>query len=381
MASKRKPVRPACAIPKHDNSVLVLQGGGALGSYQAGVYEGMAEKGFAPDWVTGVSIGAINAALIAGNPAAQRIDRLREFWDQVSSGMPLVAPAYFDPLRLAFNRVSATATMTFGVPGFFTPRVPPPYLQPEGSPEALSVYDTAPLRDTLLRLIDFDLINRNRKNVRLSVGSANVHTGNSKYFDNRDDTITPEHIMASGALPPGFPPVVIDGDHYWDGGMVSNSPLWYVLDDSPQISAMIVQVDLFSAVGELPNNLDQVMERAKDIQFSSKTRFNTNRVKELEGMRVALGHLLEKMPPKFRDDPDYKLLALIAEHKRKITIMHLINRRLDSASSAKDYQFSRATVRQHWEGGLEDVRRTCAHPDWANAMEIFDGVRAFDLAV
>jgi len=381
MASKRKPVGQACAIPKHDHSVLVLQGGGALGAYQAGVYEGMAEKGFAPDWVTGVSIGAINAALIAGNPAARRIERLREFWDQVSSGLPLIAPTFLDPLRLAFNRVSATATMAFGVPGFFTPRLPPPYLQPEGTQEALSVYDTTPLRETLLRLIDFDLINHNRKNVRLSVGSANVHTGNSKYFDNRDDIITPEHIMASGALPPGFPPIAIDGDHYWDGGMVSNSPLWYVLDDSPQISAMIVQVDLFSAVGELPHNLDQVMERAKDIQYSSKTRFNTNRVKELEGMRVALGRLLQKLPPKFRNDPDYRLLAPIAQHKRKITIMHLINRRLDSASSAKDYEFSRATIRQHWEGGLDDVRRTCSHPDWANAMEIFDGVRAFDLAV
>jgi NTE family protein len=379
MATRRKPVQPAPGIPKHDHSILVLQGGGALGAYQAGVYEGMLEKGFAPDWVTGVSIGAINAALIAGNPPGQRIKRLREFWDQVSSGMPLIAPAFLDPLRLAFNRVSATATMAFGVPGFFVPRVPPPYLQREGSEEALSVYDTSPLRDTLLRLIDFKLING--KTVRLSVGTANVHTGNSKYFDNRDDTITPEHIMASGALPPGFPPVTIDGDHYWDGGMVSNSPLWYVLDDSPRISAMIVQVDLFSAKGELPINLDQVLERAKDIQYSSKTRFNTNRVKELEGMRVALGRLLTKLPQKFRADPDYKLLAPLGEYKRNITIMHLINRRLDSASSAKDYEFSRATIRQHWEAGLEDVRRTCSHPDWLNATEIVSGVRAFDLTV
>ncbi len=379
MATRRKPVQPAPGIPKHDHSILVLQGGGALGAYQAGVYEGMVEKGFAPDWVTGVSIGAVNAALIAGNPPGRRIERLREFWDQVSSHLPLIAPSYLDPMRVAFNRASATTTMAFGVPGFFVPRVPPPYLQPEGSAGALSVYDTAPLRDTLLRLIDFKLINR--KEVRLSVGAANVHSGNSKYFDNRDDAITPEHIMASGALPPGFPAVTIDGDHYWDGGMVSNSPLWYVLDDSPQISAMIVQVDLFSASGELPLNLDQVMERAKDIQYSSKTRFNTNRVKELEGMRVALGRLLEKLPPKLRVDADYKALASIAECKRRITIMHLINRRLDSASSAKDYEFSRATIRQHWEAGLEDVRRTCAHPDWADAMEIYDGVRAFDLAV
>jgi NTE family protein len=269
--------------------------------------------------------------------------------------------------------------MAFGVPGFFVPRVPPPFLQPDGSTAALSLYDTSPLRETLLRLIDFDLING--KSVRLSVGAANVHTGNSKYFDSRDDTITPDHIMASGALPPGFPPVPIDGDHYWDGGIVSNSPLWYVLDDSPRISAMIVQVDLFSARGELPVNLDQVLERAKDIQYSSKTRFNTNRVKELEGMRVALGRLLAKLPPKFRDDPDYKLLAPLGEFKRNVTIMHLINRRLDTASSSKDYEFSRATMRQHWEAGLDDVRRTCANPKWREATETVDGVRAFDLTV
>jgi NTE family protein len=378
MAKRRKSARAALEIPKHDHSILVLQGGGALGAYQAGVYEGMVEQGFAPDWVTGVSIGAINAALIAGNHAGHRVERLREFWDQVSSGVPLVPPAYLDPFRVAFNRLSASATMAFGVPGFFTPRMPPPYLQADGSPEALSIYDTSPLRDTLLRLIDFDLING--KTVRLSVGAANVHTGNSEYFDNRDQTITPEHIMASGALPPGFPPVQIDGEYYWDGGMVSNSPLWYVLDDSPRISAMIVQVDLFSARGELPANLDQVLERAKDIQYSSKSRFNTTRVKELEGMRVALGRLLEKLPAKLRNDADFKLLRPLAEHKRHVTIMHLINRRLDTASSAKDYEFSRTTIRQHWDAGLEDVRRTCSHPDWINATEIFDGVRAFDLS-
>ena len=379
MATRRKPVQPAPGIPKHDHSVLVLQGGGALGAYQAGVYEGMLEKGFAPDWVTGVSIGAINAALIAGNPPARRIERLREFWDLVSSGLSLVPPACLDPFRVAFNRISASATMTFGVPGFFKPRIPPPYLQPEGSLEALSVYDTSPLRDTLLRLVDFDLING--KTVRLSVGAANVRTGNSQYFDNREQTIAPEHVMASGALPPGFPPVQIDGEFFWDGGMVSNSPLWYVLDDSPSISAMIVQVDLFSARGEFPANLDQVLERGKDIQYSSKTRFNTNRVKELEGMRVALGRLLEKFPAKLRNDPDFRLLRPLAEHKRHVTIMHLINRRMDSASSAKDYEFSRTTVREHWKAGLEDVRRTCSHPDWLTATEIVNGVRAFDLAV
>lgn len=378
MAGRSSRACGSCAAPKHDHSVLVLQGGGALGAYQGGVYEGMVELGFAPDWVTGVSIGAVNAALIAGNPPARRIARLREFWNIVSSGMPLTGPAILDPLRLAFNRLSATATAAFGVPGFFFPRIPPPYLAPEGSPGALSVYDAAPLRETLRELVDFDLVNS--KSVRLSVGATNVHTGNSEYFDNRDTTITPEHIMASGALPPGFAPVVIGGNHYWDGGIVSNSPLWYVLDDSPAISAMIVQVDLFSAKGALPMNLDQVLERSKDIQYSSKTRFNTNRVKEIENLRVALGWLLEQLPQKLRTHPDYRLLASLAAHKRNITILHLINRRSEFASSAKDYEFSRISVDQHWQAGLDDVRRTCAHPDWIDATEAVNGVRAFDLA-
>ena len=304
MTAKRKPTDDR---PKHEHSVLVLQGGGALGAYQAGVYEGMAERGFAPDWVAGVSIGAINAALIAGNPPQRRIERLRAFWDRVSSSVPLTVPLILDPLRVAFNRLSATATATFGVPGFFVPRFPPPFFASEGTPETLSIYDTAPLRETLQELVDFDLINR--KGTRMSLGAVNIRSGNSVYFDNRDQVLAADHVIASGALPPGLPAVVIDGEHYWDGGLVSNSPLWYVLDDSPRINAMIVQVDLFSARGDLPVDLDQVLERAKDIQYSSKTRFNTNRIRELEGLRAALGRLLEKLPPHLRDDLDYRMLA------------------------------------------------------------------------
>ena len=378
MAARRS---KATGIPgvKYDHSVLVLQGGGALGAYQAGVYEGMSEHGFAPDWVAGVSIGAINAALIAGNPVEHRLERLREFWDRVSSGAPLIAPAQLDPVRIAVNRFSAATAATFGVPGFFVPRMPPAILAPEGTPEALSVYDTSPLRQTLEELVNFDLLN-NESRIRLSVGAVDVHTGNSVYFDNQAQKLEPEHIMASGSLPPGFPPVVIEGTHYWDGGIVSNSPLWYVLDDSPQLSALIVQVDLFSARGELPANLDQVLERAKDIQYSSKTRFNTTRVKELEEFRHALGRLLKKLPAKFRDDPDYQRLQPLCGHKRQITIAHLINRRLTHSTSAKDYEFSRATVQQLWEAGLEDVRRTCSHRAWQKAREVESGIRVFDLA-
>jgi len=366
-------------MAKREQTVLVLQGGGALGAYQAGVYEGIAETGLDPNWIAGVSIGAINAALIAGNPPQKRLERLREFWDRVSSGVSLVAPAQVDPVRVALNRLSAATAATFGVPGFFVPRVPPAFLAPDGTPEALSVYDTSPLEQTLEELVDFKLLNSETR-VRLSVGAVDLHTGNSVYFDNQAQKVKPEHVMASGSLPPGFPPVVIDGAHYWDGGIVSNSPLWYVLDDSPQISALIVQVDLFSARGELPVNLDQVLERAKDIQYSSKTRFNTTRVKELEEFRHVLGRLMRKLPAKFRDDPDYKRLQPLCQHRPQITIAHLINRRFAHSTSSKDYEFSRTTVRQLWDAGLEDVRRTCSHQAWQNAREVETGIRVFDLA-
>ena len=363
---------------KHEHSVLVLQGGGALGAYQAGVFQGMAERGFAPDWIAGVSIGAINAALIAGNPPERRLERLREFWERVSSGLPLMAPAQLDVVRLASARLNATAVVAFGVPGFFVPRIPPPILAPEGTPGALSVYDTAPLRDTLHELVDFDFLNR-QSGIRLSIGAVNVETGNSVYFDTRRMNIAAEHVMASGSLPPGFPPTVVEGAHYWDGGIASNSPLWYVLDDSPQLSALIAQVDLFSARGDLPANLDQVLERAKDIQFSSKTRFNTTRVAELEDFRHALGRLLKKVPAKLRKDPDFKRLKPMCSDRRQITILHLINRRSRDSSSAKDYEFSRAAAERLWEAGLDDVRVSCSHHRWEEARNAWDGVRIFDL--
>src|ERR1043166_5575628 len=223
MATRKNP-RSFFGI-EHEHSILVLQGGGALGAYQGGVCEGMSEHGFAPDWVAGVSIGAINAALIAGNPPERRLERLREFWERVSGGLPLVLPAALDPVRIAVTRLNAAAVAAFGAPGFFVPRLPPAWLAPDGSPDALSVYDTSPLRSTLEELVDFDFLN-GRSGVRLSLGAVNVQTGNSVYFDSRDLKINVDHVLASGSLPPGFPPPPLRGIHYWDGGIVSNSPLW-----------------------------------------------------------------------------------------------------------------------------------------------------------
>jgi NTE family protein len=361
---------------RHEHTVLVLQGGGALGSYQAGVFEGISTAGYEPDWVTGVSIGAINATLIAGNPPERRVERLREFWDRVSARAPIVPPVSFDPLRGLFNRASATTAAMFGVPGFFEPRALPPFLAAEGSPEALSFYDTNPLADTLLELADFDLINC--KTVRLSLGAVNVRSGNSTYFDSHREVITPEHVLASGALPPGLPPVEIGGELYWDGGIVSNSPLWYVLDEEPRMSALLFQVDLFSARGEAPVNLDQVQERAKDIQYASKTRFNTTRIREVRELLTALKNVLGKLPKSMLKDPDVQRLEQVTQ-RGPMCLVHFINRRLSHSASFKDYEFSRATVNELWQEGLHDVHRSMAHPDWAHAMEPAAGMRIYDL--
>ncbi len=376
VARRNRATRPA--RPQHASTVLVLQGGGALGAYQAGVYEGMREAGIEPDWVTGVSIGAINGAIIAGNRPERRVAKLQAFWERVSSGFALDAPAPFDLLRLEFNRWSASASAVFGVPGFFVPRFPSPLFTPSGSPGALSVYDSAPLRDTLRELVDFDLLNR--REVRLAVGAVELRSGNSLYFDNGDPDLLfgPEHVMASGALPPGLPPIRIKDGRYWDGGLVSNSPLWYVLDDSRQLDALVVQVDLFSARGPMPRNLDQVLERAKDIQYSSKTRFNTSRAEEEEALRNALTNIIAKLPPRLRKDPDVTVLAQRARGRR-ISIVHLINRRTAYSSQSKDYEFSRSTVRALWAAGLADMRRTMADPRWRRACSAARGLRTYDL--
>jgi len=336
----------------------------------------MTEAGYLPDWITGVSMGAINGALIAGNPPKQRIERMHAFWDRVSSGVSLAAPPFFSALQPGFAHASAALGSVVGVPGFFVPRVPPPAFMPDGAPGALSVYDVDPLRTTLGRLVDFDLIKR--REVRLSVGAVNVRTGNSTYFDNLQTRIGPEHVLASGALPPAFAPVEIDGEYYWDGGIVSNTPLWYAVDHSPAVNVLIVQVDLFSAEGELPQNFDQVMERHKDIMFSSKARFDTTHGREIKRQRGALRRLLQKLPAYLKADPDVKTLEA-AGRRGHIDIVHLIDRRYRYTGSTKDYEFSRATVNELWAAGLEDARRVVSHPERLIRTDLSDSVRVYDL--
>jgi NTE family protein len=360
---------------QHDASVLVLQGGGALGAYQAGAYAALAEAGMAPGWVTGVSIGAINAALIAGNPAELRTQRLGEFWQRVSRNSPPPLPAGLESMRPLMNSMSAASAFAFGVPAFFSPRAIPPFFAPDGSAGALSFYDTTPLKATLEELIDFDLINSGR--IRLSLGAVNLRNGNSTYFDNTKTRIGAEHVMASGALPPGFPPVAIDGELYWDGGIVSNSPLTYVVDEQPLMNAFIVQVDVFSAAGKLPENLAQVQERAKDIQYSSKTRFNTDRIKQVEAVRDALSRVLDRLPARLKDDPDVQALRAVSV-RGKVSLVHLINRHAARSSQYKDCEFSRSTVTDLWNAGRSDVGRFIDEPHCVRVTEMGDCLSVYD---
>jgi len=367
--------------PAQAERVLVLQGGGALGSYQAGAYQALCHFGFEPEWIAGISIGAINAAIIAGNEPDKRIERLKEFWDMVSQPVSWNPIAPGDHARSLFNETSAALIATFGVPGFFVPRFPPAPMWPAGSAEALSYYDTAPLKKTLERLVDFDRINDLK--TRLSVGAVSVTSGNFTYFDNVElrkagKKIGPEHIMASGALPPGFPAIVIDGEHYWDGGIASNTPLDYVLDLERSRDLLIFQVDLFSARGDLPATMLEAVEREKDIRFSSRTRLYTDKNRQLHNARMALRDLIGKLPAGLKNDPSTEYLRELAK-ENTVTVVHLIYRSKTHESNSKDYDFSHIGVVEHWNAGVRDVHLSMRQKDWLEQPQSGETMVAYDL--
>lgn len=361
-----------------EHVTLVLQGGGALGAYQAGAYEGLAKQARHVSWVAGISIGSINAAIIAGNTPHQRVERLREFWEQASSKS--LPATLLDGIwaRAFLNQFSASATTVAGVPGFFNLRFPPAAVMPQGSVGASSFYDTAPLRATLERLVDFDLLNNG--DIRLSLGAVNVETGNMTWFDTTTQRIGPEHIMASGALPPGFPAVEIDGAYYWDGGLVSNTPLQYVMDaQKSQADLCVFQVDLFNARGALPASVWQSEAREKEIRFSSRTRFNTDMMRRLHDTSAAARRLYDKLPPEMKSDPDAQAL-LKGSTDPHITIAHLIYRPTKYEGGSKDYEFSRSSMLDHWQAGKADAEHTVNHPDWKNRHRASECVQVFDLS-
>jgi NTE family protein len=370
------PIKTAAAgLPLPDQVALVLQGGGALGSYQLGVYEALDKARIEIDWVAGISIGAVNAAIIAGNPCERRLERLHAFWNKVSGGLPAFPFWHGDFGREVLHEMSAATVAMFGVPGFFRPRLLSPFLAPSGSLDALSFYDSGPLVETLDALIDWDLLNNGP--MRLSVGAVEIESGNFRFFDNRSDCIDARHIMASGALPPGLPPVEIDGKLWWDGGIVSNTPLAHVVEHQ-DADMLVFQVDLFPASHELPKTILDVIAREKEIRFSSRTRQISDQLIRTRREHRAVALLLDKLPPAMADDPEVVALrAMTREYC--VNVVQLIYRANAWEGGSRDYEFSARTMHDHIEAGRRAVAETMTKSALI-ARNIYDGeTAAFDL--
>ncbi|MBI4757163.1 MAG: patatin-like phospholipase family protein [Betaproteobacteria bacterium] len=353
-------------------TVLLLQGGGALGAFQAGVYEALEEARILPDWVVGTSIGAINGALIAGNPPRLRLARLREFWEAVSE-QGWHARARDWPLpRQAQTLLGNLHVLSRGVPGFFSPRL-------EGAfgwdlplpPERASYYDTTPLRLTLEALVDFDLLNAGA--TRLSVGAVRVRGGEGVYFDSGAQALGVEHIMASGALPPGFPPVRVDGDLYWDGGLSSNTPLEFVLEDNPRRDSLCFLATLWNPSGGEPGSLREVLAHAKDIQYASRARDLVAREQRLHELRHVINALAARLPEVLRDDPAVRALRAhgCASNYHLVRLQAPLH---DHADHTRDIDFAAATVRARWQEGLNQARAAIARRPWARSLDADRGV-------
>ncbi|MDE2005866.1 MAG: patatin-like phospholipase family protein [Rhodospirillales bacterium] len=371
----------ATAGPPGANKIaLVLQGGGALGAYQAGVYQALHEAGIAPDFVAGVSIGAVNGAIIAGNRPENRLARLEEFWATITARPPGVWAWPFavdgDEPRRAVNTLAAGQAMLFGQPGFFTPNLPSPWFSPRGASTATSFYDSTPLRQTLSRLVDFDLLNHGP--VRYAAGAVAVRSGNFRYFDTTETTLGAEHVMASGALPPALPMIRIDNECYWDGGLVSNTPLQHVLDHAGSARMLLFQVDLFSSRGRLPRDMMDVLSREKDIRYSSRTRMVTDLYKERFRTSRMLRDLLAKLPDGALTAEERALKAACAGLP-EVTLLHLIYEQAAYEGQAKDYEFSAASMREHWAAGLADTKATLARKSWLRVGGNHAGIVVHDM--
>ena len=354
-------------ISTYGQIVLVLQGGGALGAYQVGVYQALAEAGIAPDWVVGTSIGAINAALIAGGPAKDGLGRLREFWKRVESdrfmGMPL--PSWFP--AAARNMMAVTT----GIPSFFRPNTAAfiSAHSPLGAEQA-GYYSVAPLADTLTDLVDFDYINNG--SIRLTVGASNVQTSEMTYFDSRERPIDLRHVMASGALPPAFPAVRIDDQLYWDGGILSNTPVEVVFDDNPRKNGMVFAVHLWNPHGEEPETIWEVMNRQKDVQYSSRAASHIKRQRQLHKMRHIIAEMTALIPAEALESLKQRGLTGYG-CTTQMHVIRLLAPALDYEDHAKDVDFSADGIRQRWEAGYRHTSETLEKAPWRAEVDPSEG--------
>jgi NTE family protein len=349
--------------------VLVLQGGGALGSYQAGVYQALHEASIEPDWIIGTSIGAINASLIAGNAREARLDRLREFWKRVEQN-PLF---HFHEALEAFNeRLAAWSAIAHGIGGFFAPNLIAHVGDsfPLGADRA-GYYSTAPLQATLEELVDFDLLNRGRP--RLSVGAAHVQTSQMRYFDTRHCALSVKHVMASGALPPAFPAVRIDGELYWDGGVLSNTPTEAVFDDNPRRDSLIFSVHLWNPHGPEPATMADVFNRQKDIQYSSRIATQIARQDQIHRLRHVIKELAARLPEAERADPRVRELMSYGCQTR-MHVVRLQAPQLKSETHTKDIDFTAAGIAARWKAGYAHTKKVLARAPWVGEFDPLAGV-------
>jgi NTE family protein len=373
-------LKKACEF---ESIALLLQGGGALGAYQGGVYQALTEADIEPNWIGGISIGAVTGAIIAGNTPANRVPRLRGFWEHITSN-PLTGQHSFlahllkaggDAMRIFWGQLSAGTALTSGVAGFFTPHPLPPWCCPPGSPWATSYYDTDGFRQTLEKFIDFNLLNS--AGIRYTTGAVNVRTGNFTVFDTTTQQIGPEHVMASGALPPALPAVEIEGQYFWDGGLVSNTPLQWVVDETTK-DTLVFQVDLWSSRGRLPSDIPSVMTRQKEIQYSSRTRAVTDHARHDQHLRHTFATLYDKLPANLKKTDEAQLLHRVSNCK-VYNIVHLIYRAQGYEGFAKDFEFSRPTMEDHWAAGYKDTVRSLRHKEVLKRPTCAEGIVTFDL--
>ena len=355
--------------------VLVMQGGGALGAFQAGVYQALHEANMEPDWIVGTSIGAINGALIAGNPSGLRVARLRNFWDGVARQSSFAAD-WHDAYGVG-RWWRNWEILTRGVGGFFSPNLlawmAPGY---ELGPQAAALYQTHPLRQTLSRLIDVERLGR--QGARLSIGSVNVRTGRMRYFDTREEAVGIDHILASGALPPAFPAVSIDGEAYWDGGILSNTPLDIVMDDAPRRSSVIFAAQLWRKEGAVPLSVQEAMGRHKDIQYASRAETHTAHQQQLHELRHVISQLGDLLPARSRNAPELRALL---DHGCK-TVMHFVPLRTPEFAGedhTKDIDFSPSTVAARWAKGHELAWEQLRRAPWQAPVDPLSGVVVHDM--
>jgi NTE family protein len=340
---------------------LVLQGGGALGAFQVGAYRALRDNKLQPSWIAGTSIGAINAAIIAGNPEGKALERLESFWTRISTPDPLAPPDSITTLRQAYNFWSAQRTALMGQPGFFVPRAVPPFAVLSGAPGATSYYDTSPLKSTLESLVDFDRINA--RETRLSLGAVRLDTGETEYFDNLRQKIGPEHVMASAALPPAFPAIEVEGNYYWDGGVASNTPIETILDMPPKSDMLILVVDLWDPRGRMPENLTEVDAKLKNITYASRAAQHIRTFEHINRLREAVHDLYMKIPPAARDQfCEEKLEGYGCPHA--VDILHLIYHMADFELASKDFEFSASSLARHRTQGFAQAQALLVERGW-----------------